>query len=47
MVEYEAPDIEELRQTSTDVASLIQQGEIVYVHCRAGIQGLLWWPAPS
>jgi protein-tyrosine phosphatase len=38
MVEYEAPDIEELCQTSTDVASLIQQGEIVYVHCRVGIQ---------
>jgi protein-tyrosine phosphatase len=38
MVEYEAPDIEELRRTSSDVARLIQQGEIVYVHCRAGIQ---------
>jgi protein-tyrosine phosphatase len=36
--EYEAPDIVELRQVSGDVASLIAQGEVVYVHCRAGIQ---------
>ncbi len=36
--EYEAPDIVELRQVSSDVASLIAQGEVVYVHCRAGIQ---------
>jgi hypothetical protein len=36
--EYEAPDIAELRQVSSDVASLIGQGEVVYVHCRAGIQ---------
>jgi atypical dual specificity phosphatase len=36
--EYEAPDIAELRQVSSEVASLIAQGEVVYVHCRAGIQ---------
>ncbi len=36
--EYEAPDIAELRDVSIDVASLIAQGEVVYVHCRAGVQ---------
>jgi protein-tyrosine phosphatase len=36
--EYEAPDIAELRQVSSDVASLVAQGEVVYIHCRAGIQ---------
>jgi protein-tyrosine phosphatase len=36
--EYDAPDIAELREVSSDVASLIAQGEVVYVHCRAGVQ---------
>jgi atypical dual specificity phosphatase len=36
--EYKAPDIVELQQVSSDIASLIAQGEVVYVHCRAGIQ---------
>jgi rhodanese-related sulfurtransferase len=36
--EYEAPDIAELRQVSSGIASLIAQGEVVYVHCRAGVQ---------
>jgi hypothetical protein len=36
--EYEAPDVAELRQVSSGVASLITQGEVVYIHCRAGIQ---------
>ena len=36
--EYEAPDIAELQQVSGDVASLIAQGEVIYLHCRAGIQ---------
>jgi protein-tyrosine phosphatase len=38
LTEYEAPDVAELRQVSIDVAGLIAQGEVVYVHCRAGIQ---------
>lgn len=36
--EYEAPDIAELREVSSDVAGLVAQGEVVYIHCRAGIQ---------
>jgi rhodanese-related sulfurtransferase len=36
--EYEAADVADLRQVSSDVASLIAQGEVVYVHCRAGVQ---------
>ena len=36
--EYDAPDIAELREVSIDVANLITQGEVVYVHCRAGVQ---------
>ncbi|MHB8538900.1 MAG: protein-tyrosine phosphatase family protein [Candidatus Dormibacteria bacterium] len=36
--EYDAPDIAELREVSIDVASLMAQGEVVYVHCRAGVQ---------
>ena len=36
--EYEAPGIADLRQVSSDVAGLISHGEVVYVHCRAGIQ---------
>jgi atypical dual specificity phosphatase len=38
LTEYEAPNLAELRQVSSDVAGLIAQGEVVYVHCRAGIQ---------
>ena len=38
LAEYEAPTIEELRRVSSDVARLIQKGEVVYVRCRAGIQ---------
>jgi protein-tyrosine phosphatase len=36
--EYEAPELSELQQVSSDVASLIAHGEVVYIHCRAGIQ---------
>lgn len=36
--EYEAPDIVELNQVSGDIASLVAQGEVVYIHCRAGVQ---------
>jgi protein-tyrosine phosphatase len=36
--EYEAPGIAELRDVSSDVAGLIAHGEVVYVHCREGIQ---------
>lgn len=38
LVEYEAPGVEELHLASSGVATLIQQGETVYVHCRVGIQ---------
>lgn len=38
MDEYEAPDVADLHQVSGDIASLIGEGEVVYVHCRAGIQ---------
>ncbi len=36
--EYEAPEIVELSQMSSEVASLVAQGEVVYIHCRAGVQ---------
>jgi protein-tyrosine phosphatase len=36
--ENDAPNIAELREVSSDVASLIAQGEVVYVHRRAGVQ---------
>jgi Dual specificity phosphatase, catalytic domain len=36
--EYEAPSLEALTGISRQVAALIEAGEIVYVHCRAGIQ---------
>jgi protein-tyrosine phosphatase len=38
LVEYEAPGLETLDRLSKQVAGLIQQGEIVYLHCRAGVQ---------
>jgi protein-tyrosine phosphatase len=38
LVEYEAPDVAKLCEVSSHVASLIAQGEVVYVHCRAGVQ---------
>jgi protein-tyrosine phosphatase len=38
LVEYQAPRVDELDRLSQQVADLIQQGEIVYLHCRAGIQ---------
>jgi protein-tyrosine phosphatase len=28
----------ELNQVSSDVASLVAQGEVVYIHCRVGVQ---------
>lgn len=36
--EYEAPGVDQLHEIGSNVARLIQQGEVVYVHCRAGIQ---------
>jgi hypothetical protein len=36
--EYQAPSLEALNGVSKQVASLIEAGEIVYVHCREGIQ---------
>jgi protein-tyrosine phosphatase len=36
--EYEAPSVGALIGISKQVAALIEAGEIVYVHCRAGIQ---------
>ena len=38
MEEYAAPDIAVLRRVSSDVASLMALGDVVYVHCREGIQ---------
>jgi Dual specificity phosphatase, catalytic domain len=38
MAEYEAPSLEALDGVSRQIASLIASGDIVYVHCRAGIQ---------
>jgi Dual specificity phosphatase, catalytic domain len=36
--EYEAPSLDALNRISKQVTALIEAGEIVYVHCRAGIQ---------
>ncbi len=36
--EYEAPDLAALSAISKQIAALIESGEIVYVHCRAGVQ---------
>jgi protein-tyrosine phosphatase len=38
LAEYGAPSVETLARISKDVAELIENGEIVYVHCRAGVQ---------
>jgi Dual specificity phosphatase, catalytic domain len=38
MVEYEAPGLDTLNHVSNEVVSLIQRREIVYLHCRAGVQ---------
>jgi protein-tyrosine phosphatase len=38
LAEYTAPNVETLDRLSKDVATLIQQGEVVYLHCRAGVQ---------
>jgi Dual specificity phosphatase, catalytic domain len=38
LLEYEAPDLPALLGITRQIASLIDSGEIVYVHCRAGVQ---------
>ena len=38
LAEYEAPAPATLRAISRQIAALIAYGEIVYVHCRAGVQ---------
>lgn len=38
LAEYQAPDLDALQSISGQIASLIQSGAIVYVHCRAGVQ---------
>lgn len=38
MVEYEAPSVASLRAIGDNVAQLVAGGEVVYVHCRAGVQ---------
>jgi protein-tyrosine phosphatase len=38
LAEYQPPDPEALRLISEQIASLIQSGAVVYVHCRAGVQ---------
>jgi protein-tyrosine phosphatase len=38
LAEYGAPPVETLYAISKHVSALIQGGEIVYVHCRAGVQ---------
>lgn len=38
LVEYEAPDLQSLLGITKQIAALIDSGEIVYVHCRAGVQ---------
>lgn len=36
--EYEAPTLGQLQAVSGQAARLIEQGDTVYVHCRAGVQ---------
>jgi protein-tyrosine phosphatase len=38
LAEYEAPNVHALFGISKQIAALIEAGEIVYVHCRAGVQ---------
>jgi hypothetical protein len=38
LVEYEAPDLPSLLELTKQIAALIESGETVYVHCRAGLQ---------
>lgn len=38
MAEYEAPDLSIVDQASAQAARLINDGAIVYIHCRAGVQ---------
>jgi protein-tyrosine phosphatase len=38
LTEYEAPGLESLDRLSKEVVRLIQQGEVVYLHCREGVQ---------
>jgi hypothetical protein len=38
LLEYEAPDLAALLGITRQIAALIESGEIVYVHCRAGVQ---------
>ncbi len=38
LAEYEAPDVASLHRVGAEVAMLVDRGEVVYVHCRAGVQ---------
>jgi Dual specificity phosphatase, catalytic domain len=38
LAEYEAPGVDPLDRLSKQVSVLIQEGEVVYIHCRAGVQ---------
>lgn len=38
LTEYEAPDVAWLARMGGEVAMLVNRGEVVYVHCRAGVQ---------
>jgi protein-tyrosine phosphatase len=38
LTEFGAPPVEDLARLGRHIARLIQQGQVVYVHCRAGIQ---------
>lgn len=38
LAEYQAPTMQALDEVSARIATLVQGGEVVYVHCREGVQ---------
>jgi protein-tyrosine phosphatase len=38
LIEFAAPSVDTLTLVSSDVAHLVQQGQVVFVHCREGVQ---------